>query len=495
MIRTAEGHLTDVHPSSSRTHRRARPTWFTVAVSSAGAVILGVLVPLLSGPYQVPIAVGVVVAAFACAFGAPSLLILVAVPLRTAVPGPFNSISFFELAIPFALAHELARNRSNARRSIAWFVPVFAIYAFWLLLSGVWAADRLLWLRSLILLSEGIAIAVAFFMWARRHRLLAVWRWWVVLGAVSAAVALTWYILLGRPEWINLTPPANPDEAYSQLLRLGSPFWGPSNYFASMLLLFLPFAFWSRLSAWLRYAILLLGGLAMAGTLSRGSVLALIVGPIVALILVRPSQRPALGGRSLLLAGVAFAALVAGLLIETLSRPDLQSDFFHDPNRVSYYEQATRLFANRPVSGYGFGSWPSLVVGFAARGVHDYYLQIAVEAGVIGAALFVTVLVGLFVYARQLPGDLAFTVTMVLAMVAVNIAVEATFEGAVFSWLFAMFIGIVLAVPRVARMASSPTSVVALRTDPSEAYPRTLQPPRVRERPWPPVARAWVSRS
>ena len=143
----------------------------------------------------------------------------------------------------------------------------------------------------------------------------------------------------------------------------------------------------------------------------------------------------------------AILALATLLVREALVRPDVQQSFFRDPNRISYYEQAIHLLTRRLIVGYGFGSWPSLVVGSATKGVHDYYLQMAVEGGVIGLALFIVLMVTFLLQSRSLTADLAFSATIVLVAVAVNIAVEASFEGAVFSWLFAMFVGMLLASP------------------------------------------------
>jgi GT2 family glycosyltransferase len=136
-----------------------------------------------------------------------------------------------------------------------------------------------------------------------------------------------------------------------------------------------------------------------------------------------------------------------------LKRPDLGFNFFRDPNRISYYQDALRQLAHRPVFGAGYGSWPSLVQGSATAGVHNYYLQAAVETGIMGAVLFVAAYVALVIRAAKLPGDLAFVTATALLLVAVNITVEASFEGEIFSWLFAMLMGMMLAWP--ARLEAS----------------------------------------
>jgi O-antigen ligase len=297
-----------------------------------------------------------------------------------------------------------------------------------------------------IVLGESIAIGVAFYLWATRQPVTIALRSWVLLGVFSVVAAVVWYYLLQRPEWLNLTPPQNPNETLSQLERLGSPFWGPSNYFASMLLLFIPFGFSSRLNIWLRVTMVGLGVIAIIGTLSRGAALAVVIASVLLFLIIPRTRWPRLPFPAAWLIAPA-GAIVAVLLWAILNRPDLGFNFFHDPSRASYYDVALRLLARRPIIGSGYGTWPSLVTGNAAKGVHNYYLQIAVETGLIGAGLFIAAFAAMVVRARKLAPDLAVITTAVLLLVAVNITVEASFEGEIFSWLLAIFLGITFAWP------------------------------------------------
>ena len=419
---------------------------------AAGLVVVALAAMLLVPGWGVVVGFALLAMGLATGLGAPALLLLVAVPVRFRIPGPFHSVTFFELALPFALLHEVLRNRATAKVEVPPVLGIVGVFVAWLLLSGIWSVDRLLWLRSVIVLAEAIAIGLALYLWARRLPVGVVLRSWVLLGAFAGVAAVVWYFVLQRPEWINLTPPQNPDETLSQLERLGSPFWGPSNYFASMLLLFIPFGFSNRLNIWLRVTMVGLGVIAIIGTLSRGAALAIVIASPVLLLIVPRSRWPHLPMRVRWLIAPA-AAIVAVLLWAILKRPDLGFNFFHDPSRASYYDAALRLLGERPIYGWGYGSWPALVSGNAAKGVHNYYLQIAVETGLIGGALFVGGFVALVVRARQLAPDLAFMTTAVLLLVAVNITVEASFEGEIFSWLLAMLLGLTLAWPteRIAR--------------------------------------------
>lgn len=386
-------------------------------------------------------------------FGAPLLLILVAVPLRIPIPGPFHSVSIFELALPIALLVEASQRRTAGVQTKPLAAFLLLILVAWWTLSVLWSANQLLWWRAMIVLAEDVVVAITFYLWVERRPPSDVWLSWLVLGLLEATCAIAWFYL-GRP-WVNLNAPANPDEVYSQTLRLGSPFWGPSDYFASMLLLFLPFALSSRIPKRLRYAIALTGGVAVAGTLSRGALVAIALGPIAGILIVRASERPRVSRRRLVLAVAAIAGLLTLLFGAVLTRPDVKQNAFRlfvDSARTSYYQLAVRLFAARPVFGYGYGSWPSLVAGSATKGVHNYYLQVAVESGVVGLVLFAAFLVTLVVHSRRLSNDLALAATTALAAVLLNTAVEASFQGVIFSWLFAMFVGTMLA---------SPTSLVA----------------------------------
>ena len=424
---------------------------------AACVIVLALALIILLPGWGVVAGIALLAMGLAMGMGAPALLVLVAVPVRFGIPGPFHSISFFELALPLALVHEVLRHRSVAPREVRTVLGVVGVFVGWLLLSGVWSVDRLLWMRSVIILAEAIAIGVAFYLWARRQAVTHVLRSWVMLGAFALISAVLWYYVLQRPEWLNLMPPHNASENLSQLERLGSPFWGPSNYFASMLLLFIPFGFSRRLKIWLRVTVVGLGVICVIGTLSRGAALAIVIASPLLLLVVPRSQWPRLPISFKWLIAPA-GAVVAVLLWATINRPDLGFNFFRDPSRASYYEVALRLLGQRPVFGWGYGSWPSLVTGNAAKGVHNYYLQIAVETGLIGGGLFMAFFVALVMWARQLARDLAFIATAVLLLVAVNITVEASFEGVIFGWLLAMFVGMMLAWPT--RQEDQPTSTL-----------------------------------
>ena len=410
-------------------------------------MVAGLASMLLMPGWGVEAGVALIAIGLVAGLGAPGLLLLVAIPVRYQIPGPFHSISIFELALPVALMHETVRRRAAAVTGLRPVLGIVGMLVVWLVLSGIWSVDRLLWLRSVIVLGEAAAAGLTFYLWTRRQPVAVVLRSWVLLGTFAAIAAVVWYYILRRPEWMNLTPPQNPDQTLTQFTRLGSPFWGPSNYFASMMLLFIPFGFSSRLNIWLRVAIIGLGTIAIVGTVSRGAALAVLLAfPLLSLV-VPKGGRPRLPIRARWL--IAFAgAAVTVLLWEVLNRRELRFfNFFYDPYRASYYQDAVRLLLQRPVVGAGYGSWPSLVTGYATAGVHNYYLQVAVETGLIGAALFVAAFAALVVSTRKLAGDLAFVTAAALLLVAVNITVEASFEGVIFSWLFAMLLGMMLALP------------------------------------------------
>jgi GT2 family glycosyltransferase/O-antigen ligase len=412
-------------------------------------VVVAVLALVLLWPRTgLEIVVALLVMGIALRVGAPALLLLVAIPVRFPIPGPFHSVSFFELAVPFALLHEAmsAGTAVPMRRPVP---RIIAVFVGWLLLSGIWSVDKLLWLRSTIFLAEAIAVGATFYLWTRRKGLAVTLRSWALLGVFTIVAAIVWYYVLRRPEWMNLTAPRNPDEAFSQQLRFGSPFWGPSNYFASMLLLFIPFGLYRSLTSWLRVAVGGLGAIAIIGTLSRGAALAIVLVSLLVLVFVPTRRLPRLPvpAKWVVPVGIAVVAILLGIVF---SRPDLRFNFFnffHDPNRIAYYQDALRQLVRRPVFGSGYGTWPALVQGSATTGVHNYYLQVAVETGLIGAALFVAAFFALIMRATKLREDLAFATTTALLLVAVNITVEASFEGEIFRWLFAMLVGMILVWP------------------------------------------------
>ncbi len=151
-------------------HRPAGKAGPSARAYGAAALVAVALasIPLLPG-WGVEAGVALLAMGLAVGFGAPALLLLVAIPVRFRIPGPFYSISFFELALPFALLHEVVRRRAAAVPALRPVLGIVGVFVGWQLLSGIWSVDKLFWLRSIIVLAEVTAVGLTFYFWTRRQ--------------------------------------------------------------------------------------------------------------------------------------------------------------------------------------------------------------------------------------------------------------------------------------------------------------------------------------
>lgn len=146
--------------------------------------------------------------------------------------------------------------------------------------------------------------------------------------------------------------------------------------------------------------------LLLLATQSRGSIAALVVSMLCFAMLRKESRF-----HIILWSVVAFAA---GSLIAALAMPDLtrriMEMFAFDPTstfarRTFFWAAGLRAFLNAPVVGHGIGSFESVIPSYRSPDywlvrsedivshAHNELLEIAVETGVLGAALFAVILV------------------------------------------------------------------------------------------------------
>lgn len=186
--------------------------------------------------------------------------------------------------------------------------------------------------------------------------------------------------------------------------RVGGPIADP-NDFAFFLLAAVPLAVGLRRlgrRSWPWDLALLLLVLGVAGTLSRGAILGLLVMTVVALIsgMIRLRVVLALG----VLIGTALS-LTAALFPHLVEVSLQQKEYIADQNvsqRFQLWEAASRMTLESPVLGLGPGSF-SLYSRDYMRTVpidplhdldvaHNTYLELSSELGVLGLAVFLTIL-------------------------------------------------------------------------------------------------------
>jgi O-antigen ligase len=147
-------------------------------------------------------------------------------------------------------------------------------------------------------------------------------------------------------------------------------------------------------------------------TESRTGLIALVATPILAMFVPRLAAR--LGGRALLMYGVMFAAFavivvaIPSVAEDILERYTTLSGYQSETTwsgRWSIWQAAFQIIASHPFLGVGAGNFPYTAVNLstvvaantAAKGeisgvVHNSFLSVASELGLIGLAIFLTVL-------------------------------------------------------------------------------------------------------
>ena len=282
---------------------------------------------------------------------------------------------------------------------------------------------------------------------ARLRRLI----WLVVLAALSQA-------LMGLGQTAAHFGPAS--FARGGVLR-GSGTFDQPNPFAGYLNLTLPI-----LIAAVMMGVPLVGGLTGVSTLllaaalllsvSRGALLALIAAVVVMVTVYARRARPLVGAGAIAVFAVA-AGTIVGILPASLTQ-SVTADFgltnidvanptaFDWPvaERLAHMLAGLQMFFAHPWLGVGIGNYPAayatlyqqhLIAPVWANPLghaHNYYINIAAEAGVVGLAAFLIVLISAFVIAVKLYRRAADPLARALALgtlgVFVTVAVHSGFD-------------------------------------------------------------------
>ncbi|CEP66036.1 Tetratricopeptide-like helical [Moorella glycerini] len=158
-------------------------------------------------------------------------------------------------------------------------------------------------------------------------------------------------------------------------------------------------------------AALVINGVALLLSYSRGSVLAFSGGLIISLWLV---GREGLAGRLRSLAGLFLATILLAKIInliapwtqqigraESILHALVRPESFMESSvegRLAFWWAAGRMFLERPWTGFGGGSFHDVYFSFYEGGrwysryVHNHYLQLLAETGLPGLAIFLALL-------------------------------------------------------------------------------------------------------
>lgn len=400
-------------------------------------------------------------------FGALWLIPLATLPIR--MGAGLAKVSLFEILVLPLLILELRRSGPGLRERIRHLPPVaWVALAFlgWCVASILWAPDRLLWAKRTVTLLEAVAAAFAVYLSVRRCGARAMARITSWSGLVASVIALVWFYALGANPLLTFHPPPDMDAALSQALRLGSPIIGPSNYFATFLMIAIPMAFYLSRGSRLHQVSVALQLIALVSTVSRGAIFALIGVGLVALPLGwkwRELQPRTIGiGVVSLALGTWFAPRGLGLLLsrrqlivptsgsnggESGSIGDTAAVAMSDTGRLEFFKAGWALVRERPVTGHGVGNWNAVTPKGVQGGAHNSYLNIAAETGVVGLGLALAVLGFACRRVWSLRDHLLrYTLAVALGSVLVNAMVEASFEGVAFAWFFLCFLGSIFGV-------------------------------------------------
>jgi O-antigen ligase len=200
----------------------------------------------------------------------------------------------------------------------------------------------------------------------------------------------------------------------------------------------------------------------LASTLtgSRGGMLTMIVALlIIPLTLSLSPGRLAAAIAMLGLSGALAVTYVPEQVVERLGTTGSAVEEASLGGRLTLWRAGLRAFAREPVLGHGVGGFVPAVLpemGPNAKVAHNSFISVAVEEGLIGLVLFVTMLTSVFLPLRHLP-RLERRFGMVLFLTLMVAMSPLTWEDNKVTWLMLAFLtGMAAVWTAVARTAGYP---------------------------------------
>jgi O-antigen ligase len=239
-----------------------------------------------------------------------------------------------------------------------------------------------------------------------------------------------------------------------------------ANNLAMTLVLGLPIAWYLSLTSrgavahWLYRGYVPLCMLASTLTGSRGGMLTMIVALlIIPLTLSLSPGRLAAAIAMLGLSGALAVTYVPEQVVERLGTTGSAVEEASLGGRLTLWRAGLRAFAREPVLGHGVGGFVPAVLpemGPNAKVAHNSFISVAVEEGLIGLVLFVTMLTSVFLPLRHLP-RLERRFGMVLFLTLMVAMSPLTWEDNKVTWLMLAFLtGMAAVWTAVARTAGYP---------------------------------------
>jgi len=331
--------------------------------------------------------------------------------------------------------------KGRVRVPWAWWVGPLLLYIAVAIVSATSAASPVLSLKEILKLGELLVTYLLVLTYidtpARLRRLLLL----LVLAAVSQA-------LYGLLQTFAHVGPASFVRAGA--LRASGTFDQP-NPFAGYLNFTLPLLFAGVITGvpvvgrLTRPAFVILGAALLASG-SRGAYLALIAALVVMALIYVPRARILIyvGGAALfaLAAGTVLGLAPASITTAALdlfgvSNIDVANPTPQDwptAERLAHQLAGLRMFADRPILGVGIGNYPAAYAHYQLAGpwgnplghAHNYYINIAAEAGIAGLLAFLIALAAAFVIVARLYRRAETPWTRAIALGALGVLVTVT---------------------------------------------------------------------
>jgi O-antigen ligase len=164
----------------------------------------------------------------------------------------------------------------------------------------------------------------------------------------------------------------------------------------------------SLILRWACRGYLIVALIAVALTGSRGGMLATIVAlMIVPLTMTRLSPGRLTAAISVLaVAGALAVVYVPEKIVQRLASTGTEVEDLTLGGRFNIWRAGVKAFAQRPMTGYGLGSWRTAVspwLGPDPQVAHNAFLSVLVETGIVGLLLYLTMFVAVLLALMRLP--------------------------------------------------------------------------------------------
>jgi hypothetical protein len=331
------------------------------------------------------------------------------------------------------------------------------------LVSTLWTADLTATIRETLSYGEGVLAYVYVIQQTQGMPAAVIMRWirrFLYVMLIPPVLMLTHV-----PGFMPQDPgiKTSSGDYLSYFSRLSHPFIGRSNNMATVLLpIVVVLVYWAvtrhDTSTYVASAI---ATIALALTVSRGAILALLIAALV-LFLRRRGEHTQRAHRRLtvMISSVGLAVVLAAWSFYVIN-PDTHllisgrlslSNVFLRESRLSI--GFTRL-AERPLLGYGAGTLPGNDPAIAG-GVHNTYLQQLLAYGVVLGLIGVASLIESVRYFLRGPSiGLRRAIGLALLAALLNFAVESSFEGQALRVIIYLVIGLLVGLLRASEQPGS----------------------------------------